>query len=155
MKFFRKIALIAIPAICLGLTSCENSFEKVTNEVAAVQTDLAQRMLDCKTADDAMALLNRIDEATREIDDLRVDIEKRKSDLIQEEKDLTKREMQEIEKLQIELTKSVMLMADGKAHVSKISGVNMEEIGKAMSKLGEALDKLAKVLVEISTEANK
>ena len=155
MRFFHKLAAIVIPAVCLGLSSCGNSFEKTSNQVTAIETDLAKRMLDCETADDVSAIVQYIDEATAEIKEITADIKAGKSDLINEYKELTGHDKKHLSEQEIEETKTVKLLQDGMQHMTKISGANMKTVEEAILKYLEAGLELSKVMNEIEEEANK
>lgn len=155
MRFFHKLAAIAIPAVCLGLSSCGNSFEKNSNQVTAIETDLAKRMLDCETADDVSAIVQYIDEATAEIKEITADIKAGKSDLINEHKELTGHDMEHLRELELEGKKAGALFSDGMQHMSKISGANMKPVQEAVMKYGEVARELGTVMNEIVVEATK
>ena len=155
MRFFHKLAAIAIPAVCLGLSSCGNSFEKTSTQVTDLQTDLAKRMLDCETADDVSAIVQYIDEATAEIKEITADIKAGKSDLIKEHKELTGHDMKHLRELELESKKAGALFNDGMQHMSKISGANMKPVQDAVMKYGEAAMELGTVVHEIEVEATK
>lgn len=155
MKLFHKLAALAIPAVCLGLSSCGNSFEKTADQLVSIETDLAQRMLDCETADDVSGIVKYIDEATAEIKELTAEAKAEKADLISEYKNLTGRELKEIEEKEIDGQKAAALLQDGAQHMSKISGANMQTVGEAFLKHAEAAMEFGQVFNEIEAEAKK
>lgn len=155
MKLFHKLAALAIPAVCLGLSSCGNSFEKTADQFVSIETDLAERMLDCKTADDVSGIVKYIDEATAEIKELTAEMKAEKTDLINEFKNLTGRELKEMSEQEIDVQKAAVLLQDGLQHITKISDSNKQTVGEAFIKHAEAGMELSQVLNEIETEAKK
>ncbi len=155
MKLFHKLAALAIPAVCLGLSSCGNSFEKTGDQLVSIETDLAQRMLDCETADDVSGIVKYIDEATAEIKELTAETKAEKTDLINEYKNLTGRELKELNEQEVEGQKAGALLKDGVQHMAKISGANMQTVGEACLKHAEAMMELGQLLNEIEAEAKK
>lgn len=155
MKLFHKLAALAIPAVCLGLSSCGNSFEKTGDQLVSIVTDLAQRMLDCETADDVSGIVKYIDEATAEIKELTAETKAEKADLINEYKNLTGHELKELNEQEIDGQKAANLLKDGFEHMAKISGANMQTVGEALLKQAEAGAELDQVLDEIKAEAKK
>lgn len=155
MKLFHKLAALAIPAVCLGLSSCGNSFEKTADQFVSIETDLAERMLDCKTADDVSGIVKYIDEATAEIKELTAELKAEKTDLINEYKNLTGRELKEMGEQGIEGQKAQALLQDGLQHMTKISGADMKTVGEAVIKHGEAVMEFTQAGNEITNEATK
>lgn len=154
MRFFHKLAAIAIPAVCLGLSSCGNSFEQMENQMAGVYRDLAEQMLECETADDVIKLLAVIDEATAAINAKTSDLKTNKADLVQERKDMTLRQIKELKKNN-EVAKAQALLTDGITHISEISGANMKDIYEAKSKFDKAVSEYNQAAAEILMEAAK
>lgn len=155
MKLFHKLATLAIPAVCLGLSSCGNSFEREKKDMADIERDLAEQMIACENPNDVMELLPAIDEAAYKLDEMTANLSTNKADYIQEYKDLTLRELKELEKCSIESKKAANLMDDGCDHVRDIKDANHDEIAKKMEKYNESRSKHAKVMGEIIDEANK
>lgn len=131
--------LMAAPAICICLTACRSQAEKYASEIAELQIEVAEILLDCEDQDDIDKAAEKISELAEEADELVKEMKSAKLELEEEEKNMSRRASRELEqKLSVKVGKASALMEDGILHVMKIEGVKQDELQKALEKFGKA-----------------
>lgn len=131
--------LMAAPATCICLTACSSQTEKYASDIAELQIEVAEILLDCEDQDDIDKAAEKISELAEDADELVKEMKSAKLELEEEEKNMSRRASRELEhKLSVKVGKASALMEDGILHVMKIEGVKQDELQKALEKFGKA-----------------
>lgn len=144
MKTFYVLTHLALPALCIGLCSCESRNEKLANTVIGYAEDAADILLDCEDQEDIDKAVTKINKLTEEARQTVKEIETSLVELEKEREGMTRRKLKELDKIfTVKGKKADAKVSDSITQVHKIEGVNYEALDKAMTELAQVLGKLS------------
>lgn len=71
MKYIQPLAMLAVPAICLSLTSCSRDYEEYLEAATSLAKEAADILNDCEGEEDADATADKILKLAKKMEDLR------------------------------------------------------------------------------------
>ena len=140
MKRFHFAAQIALATLCLGLTACDSKAEKYAGEIADLQTEAAELLLDCKDQSDIDDAAKELAELARKAEEVTKNAKSDKLKIEEEAKTMTRRKTEEIEKeISVSMGKASALLQDGIYHARNIKDAKCDELNKSIESFTKAI----------------
>ena len=129
---------LAIATGLLGLTACDNKLESALKKQCAIETEMAEILLDCESAADVESAIDEIKELQGELNELSKERERSKSDFER----ILDEEYTELEATRMQ--RQLVVIAGSKSHGLKQDAlVHVRELCKddadTLEKLSEAM----------------